>query len=59
MMNCFCAHSSVILVLLFPELRHNLGNNYQRNLLKSAETVHDSSAYIILYKIYSHCHNVL
>ena len=44
-MNCFLAHSSVILVF------RNSGNKHQNNPLLSAETVRHSSAYIILYVI--------
>ena len=47
MMNCFCAHSSAILV--FNSLIvHNSGNKHQNNPLVSAETVRHTSTYIIL-----------
>ena len=46
--NCFCAHSSVILV--FTSLLRISGNKHQNNTLVSAETVRHSSTYIILYQ---------
>ena len=42
MTNCFCAHSSVILMFLM--LLRNSGNKHQNDLLASIETVHYSSS---------------
>ena len=46
-MNCFSAHSSVILVFISLVVR-NSGNKHQNNPLVSAETVRHSSTYIML-----------
>ena len=43
MTNCFCTHSSVILVFIYKQ------NKHQNNPLVSAETVRHLSRYIILY----------
>ena len=48
MKNCFCAHSSVILVFI-SLVASQLRNIHQNNPLVSAETVCHSSTYIILY----------
>ena len=39
----------VLFLCLFPSLLHNSGNKYKNNPLVSAERVHHSSTYIILY----------
>ena len=51
--NCFCVHSSDILVLISLELS-NSGNKYKSSPLVSAETVRHASTYIILYLHRSH-----
>ena len=46
--NCFCTHSSVILVFI-SLVASQLGKKHQNDPLVSAETVRHSSTYIILY----------
>ena len=48
MTNCYCAHLSVIFVLISLLLR-NSGNKHKSNPLMSIETVRHPSTYIILY----------
>ena len=45
------ALSRVLFRCLFPSLLRNLGNKHQNNPLLSAEAVHHSSTYIILYAL--------
>ena len=48
------ALTRVLFWYLFPSLLRNSGNKYQNNPLVSAETVHHSSIYIILYVFSQH-----
>ena len=43
------ALTRVLFLCLFHSLLHNSGNKHKNNTLVSAETVHHSSTYIILY----------
>ena len=46
------ALTQVLFWCLFPSLLRNSGNKHQNNPLVSAETVRNSSTYIILYDSY-------